>query len=293
MILPEVASIFRKYRYSRVGAVADYTRECNAAPRINNAQSEMVGSTSGIGMALAIHHGEAPAAGDQQAAAASLSKQEIALLLGRRYGLTTDLEVCTPSTGGFFHCVDGHQFNLRARLMYRRPPDFSDGGPIHFSTAAESSEELFAELNATGEKFDLVFVDPWHTYAASLRDIVYALQLVRHDGLVLVHDCSPPSAEMAVPLFQPGDWCGVTFAAFLDVVLFNHGVHFATVDSDYGCGIISKVPRPELFGSNWNPTLAWRWKTLGLDGKYSYLDKHRTELLHLMSCDVFRRRQAA
>jgi hypothetical protein len=254
---------------------------------------ELVQSGSGTGMALILHHGESAAVENQQAAATALAKHEIALLLGRRYNLTTYLEVGTPSTGGFFHCVDGRQFKRRARLMYRRPLGFSDGSPIHFSTAAESSEELFAELMAAGERFDLVFVDPWHTYAASLRDIVFALQLVKHEGLVLVHDCSPPSAETAAPLQQPGDWCGVTFAAFLDVVLFNHGVHYATVDSDYGCGIISKVPRPELFGSNWNPALAWRWKTLGLTGKYSYLDQNRTELLRLMPSDVFRRRQAA
>ena len=75
-----------------------------------------------------------------------MRKYEIALMLAKRYGYTSYLEICTPTTGGTYSRVDKEQFSRRARLMYRCPPDFSDGEPIDFSTDSESSEELFARL---------------------------------------------------------------------------------------------------------------------------------------------------
>jgi hypothetical protein len=103
---------------------------------------------------------------------------------------------------------------------------------------------LFGEIMRSGERFDLVFIDPWHTYASSQRDLVFGLQLVSGAGIVLVHDCSPPNPTCAEPEFRPGEWCGVTFAAYLDLMLFNSELHYLTVDSDYGCGVISKTRRP-------------------------------------------------
>jgi hypothetical protein len=219
-----------------------------------------------------------------------MRKYEIALMLARRYGYTSYLEICTPCTGGTFSMVDKEQFSLRARLMYRRPPDFSDGEPIQFSTEAESSEELFAELMRSGEKFDLVFIDPWHTYESSLRDIVFGLQLIKDDGIVLIHDCSPPNQTCAAPEISSWEWSGVTFAAYLDVVLFTGSISYITVDSDYGCGIISKDRRlAHLSGSRPDAALVSRWRALDLTHKYPFLDENRSQLLRLISTNEFRR----
>jgi hypothetical protein len=220
-----------------------------------------------------------------------MRKYEIARLLAQRYGYSSYLEICTAITGGTFSHVDKGQFQRRARLMYRCPPDFSDGEPIDFATEAESGEALFGEIVRSGERFDLVFIDPWHTYASSLRDVVFGLQLVKDDGLVLLHDCSPPHPACAEPEFRPGEWCGITFAVYLDLVLFNGGLHYLTVDADYGCGIISQTWRPALFSDlSHNAALAAQWRALDLAQKYSFLAKHRASLLHLISTDEFRRR---
>jgi hypothetical protein len=131
-------------------------------------------------------------------------KHEIALMLAARYGYTSYLEICTPFTGGTFSLVDRTQFPRRARLMYKCAPDFDDGEVIDFSTEAESGEELFTDLVRSGEKFDLVFIDPWHTYTSSLRDIGFALHLVKDDGVLLIHDCNPPDADCAEPEVRSG-----------------------------------------------------------------------------------------
>ena len=220
-----------------------------------------------------------------------LNKYEIALMLARRYGYTSYLEICTPNTGHTFSKVDKQQFRRRARLMYRCPPGFSDGEPIDFSTDAESSEELFGELVRSGERFDLVFIDPWHSYESSLRDIVFGLQLIKGDGVVLIHDCNPPNPSCAQPEVIPEEWCGVTFAAYLDVVLFTGGIHNITVDTDYGCGIISKDHRVAYIAdSQPDAALAKRWQTLDLSQKYSFFNENRSRLLRLISTNDFRRR---
>jgi hypothetical protein len=217
-----------------------------------------------------------------------LRKYEIARLLARRFGYESYLEICTPYTGGTFSLVDKKQFSQRSRLMYRRPLSFSDGERVDFSTQAETGEELFSELVKSGERFDLVFVDPWHTYLSSLCDITFGLQLIKDNGALLIHDCNPPNAACAEPEYHTGDWCGVTFAAYLDVALFTSGIHYITVDSDYGCGIISKDHRlTNIYKSQPAASLASQWKTLNISQKYNFLDENRSQLLHLISADTF------
>lgn len=212
-----------------------------------------------------------------------MRKFEIARMLARRYGYRSYLEIVTATTGGTYSEVDKEQFSRRTRLMYRCPVGFSDGEPIDWRTEAESSEGPVLELTQSGERFDLVFVDPFHTYASSLRDIVFALHLTKQDGLVLIHDCNPPEAGIAAPEFQSGEWCGVTYAAYLDVALFAEALSYVTVDTDYGCGIISKRPRPELFGTSADAALAAGWKKLPLAEKYLFFEENRAQLLQLIS----------
>ncbi len=216
-------------------------------------------------------------------------KYEIARELAKRCGLTSYLEICTAMTGFTFGKVDQTRFPICQRLMYRCPEDFSDGAEVHFSTPAESSEALCGEILRSGQRFDLVFVDSWHAYETSLRDLVFGLQLIKQNGLLLVHDCSPPTPESAEPENRPGEWCGVTYAAFLDLVLPAENLPYATVDSDYGCAMISKHPRlSSLVGGPPDAELVSQWHSLDLNSKYPFFDSHRKELLRLISVDEFR-----
>ena len=222
-----------------------------------------------------------------------MHKYEIVLALGRRCGYRDYLELATPTTGLTFAYVDKEQFPTRTRIMYRCPREFSDGDPLHLATDSASSEVLFQEVVRSGRRFDLVFVDPFHDYASSLRDIVFALHVLKAGGSVVVHDCSPPDALCAAPEFQCGDWCGVTYAAYLDVVLAA-GIRYATVDSDFGCGIISAHPRlAGVCGPAPDADLVREWRKLALGQKYPFFDANRARLLNLIALDEFQRRLAA
>lgn len=220
-------------------------------------------------------------------------KYEIALALARRYAYTSYLEICTPLTGQAFNRVDKEQFRRRVRLMYQCPPDFTDGERVDFSTESESCEELFGELIRSGERFDLVFLDPQHDYATSLRDMVFGLRLMKDDGILLIHDCSPPGSAYATPEYNQGDWCGLTFAAYLDIVLFAKELHYITVDTDFGCGVVCRDRRfAPLFDPRGAEEIASRWRTLDPPQRYSFLDENRARLLRLVSVDEFRRHLA-
>jgi hypothetical protein len=217
-----------------------------------------------------------------------MRKYEIARLLGKRYGYTSYLEICTPTTGGTFSQVDKLQFPRRVRVVYKNQPMFSDGEQIDFSTESENGDGLFGKLIRSGEKFDLVFIDSYHTYAASLRDLVYGMQLVNQNGIILIHDCFPPNIACTTPEYIRGEWCGLTFAAFLDIVLFTEGIHYITIDSDYGCGVVSKDNRLSQFSNPpADPKLLLEWRMLPLLQKYPFFESHHRELLHLISAEEF------
>lgn len=218
-----------------------------------------------------------------------MRKYEIAAELAKKCGYTSYLEICTSGTGWTFGRVDRERFTRCKRLMYRIPKrNFTDGAPIDFPTREESSETMFLEILRSGERFDIVFVDPWHTYECSMRDLVFGRQLVNPNGTLLVHDCNPTNQTCTDPKFRPGEWCGVTFAAYLDMVLFAEGTPYVTVDTDYGCGIMSEHPViTPLLSRCTNAELIAQWPKLGLKEKYPFFEQHRAELLQLMPLEKF------
>lgn len=87
---------------------------------------------------------------------------------------------------------------------------------------------------------DICLVDGWHTYSTAIRDLREIYQILPDGGVMIVHDCLPPGHETASPKFKIGEWCGVSYKAYIDFVFLNDNLDYCTVDCDYGCGIIFK-----------------------------------------------------
>lgn len=217
-------------------------------------------------------------------------KYEVVNAISRRFGYTSYLEICTPLTGFTYSLVDREQLTRRMRLMYACPPDYADGEPIDLRTEAESGESLLSGLMQAGRRFDLVFIDPAHSYANSICDLTFGLQLIRPGGTVVVHDCNPGNSALAQPDFRAGNWCGLTYAAFLDLVLGSKRLSYITVNTDFGCGIMSKDRRWRRFSrSRMAPSLAARWHALELSERFPFFDQNRKSLLRLISTARFER----
>lgn len=225
-------------------------------------------------------------------------KMEIINLLAARNRFSRYLELCTPTTGNHYADLDRSLLSTAHRLMYRCPAEFDDGLAIEFRSENSDIEPCVKEIERRGSRYDIVLVDPWHEYATSKRDLDRALRLTRDGGIVVVHDCLPPSAEIASSQFRPGTWCGVTYKAYVDTVGMRRDLVYCTVDIDYGCGVIRKLGR-RSFGQRALGLLSsalrrrrspWKqWYEIGddFDRAFECLQQNKVTLLHLVDPSIF------
>ena len=156
------------------------------------------------------------------------------------------LELCTPTSGGRYAEIDRSKFATCLRLMYQCPESYvpADGLTIDYRTTGLDISECLSRMREDGQCVDIALIDSFHEYESSLRDLREGFRLISEGGTLVVHDCLPPTAELAQPKFIPGEWCGVTYQAFIDFVSNRDDLEFYTVDTDYGCGIIHKQAKP-------------------------------------------------
>jgi hypothetical protein len=215
-------------------------------------------------------------------------KTDIIRFLSAHHGYRSYLEICTPTTGNLFAKIRQADFAICHRLMYRCSEDFDDGHPIDFRTPDFDTGELIAARQASDHRYDVILVDSFHLYDTSYRDIADALSLLSDHGTIVVHDCLPTSEDLVSSDFRPGFWCGVTFVAYVDFVHAVGGIAHATVDADFGCGIIRRSARQA-------PPLPPGWNVARTDAlaAYRFLREHPAALLNLMSVDDFCRAELA
>jgi hypothetical protein len=128
--------------------------------------------------------------------------------------------------------------------MYQCPDAYDDGEPIDFRSRDLDVSACLDTIRRRALRYDLILVDPWHTYATSRRDIEEALAMLNPGGFIVVHDCLPPDEATTTPDFVPGSWCGLTYQAYLDVVTSRRDLVYRTVAIDFGCGVIRKLSGP-------------------------------------------------
>jgi hypothetical protein len=215
----------------------------------------------------------------------SLKKYHIvnALIAGRGY--RRYLEICTPITGGQFSRIDRTPLQCCHRLMYRCAADFEDNLEVTFRNA---EDRILCRPDAA-VPYDIVLVDPFHSFECSARDLSLAFELVRPGGMMVVHDCSPAGKEICGPEFHGGCWCGVTYCAYIEFVLCRHDLTYCTVDTDFGCGMIHKVDagRGDIESRRrlWE---LWSQAKEQTDDMFNFFSGHRRELLNLVSVRKFR-----
>lgn len=102
-------------------------------------------------------------------------------------------------------------------------------------------DELDGLVGTYGGCLDVVVVDPSHGYESSAHCLKSCLQLLSPGGALLCHDCVPPPDATSVERVAAGEWCGVTFAAFRDLMTAQ-GIRWCTVAADYGLGVAIAPP---------------------------------------------------
>ena len=202
-------------------------------------------------------------------------KYEIINHLIELNGYRSYLEVATPQTGFKFAAVTDRV--SKVRIWSHASDSDDDGQPV---TYRMSSDEAFTAIRESGQYYDIIFVDAWHTFAQTEQDILNSLECLSPYGSIVVHDCNPPEEKHAgeAPL-NPDEWCGNVYQAIIKLRMTRHDISVYVVDIDVGCAVIQKRPSLPL-------TLPAR---LGFEDciRWEHFSQNRTYLLNLVSTSRF------
>ena len=135
------------------------------------------------------------------------------------------------------------------------------------------------------ETFDIIFIDGLHESEQVERDINNSLLVLNQGGYIICHDINPTKEYRQFTLNNPKRkefvkktkdtlWNGDCWKAFVKLRKERNDITMRTVDTDFGCGIIS-FGRQELLDIKEE------------DINYQNLDKKRKEWLNLISVDEF------
>lgn len=117
---------------------------------------------------------------------------------------------------------------------------------VHGILIEKSSDEYFATLDPEA-RFDVVFVDGYHSYTQALRDVENSLRHLADGGVVLLHDVNPPDAVAASPDMRDavgGPWCGDAWKAIVHLRATRPDLSVGTIDADFGIGVVRRRMTP-------------------------------------------------
>ena len=140
------------------------------------------------------------------------------------------------------------------------------------------------EVLSKDVRFDVIFIDGLHLAEQVDRDIINALEFIKEDGFIVLHDCNPPteyhaSEDYSYRLSPSKDyWNGTTWKAFYKHRK-NLGELSCCIDTDWGIGVISKTIKLGTVCKVENPFY-----------EFKVFEKYRTESLNLISFDEFKRK---
>ena len=128
------------------------------------------------------------------------------------------------------------------------------------------SDEFFESTDA---KFDLIFIDGDHEAEQVEKDIVNAYKALNKGGMILLHDCNPPTFEsQVVPRIQ-GEYCGTVWRSVIGFYLdYGEKIKTGYFDDPHGLFAIYKTGR-----------FAVKEGFTNYDMTYEEFDSRRKELL--------------
>jgi hypothetical protein len=141
----------------------------------------------------------------------------------------------TTATTGIYAIADINPSLLKSFNSYK------------YTTPAEnviqefsSLEEIDVKTRDINDEYDLIFLDPWHTYEDSLLALKIAIRWAKPNSIILMHDCLSLSASLSSS-YVPGAWSGVTCFVFKYFTETLNREYFV-LDCNHGIGVIG----PEL-----------------------------------------------
>jgi capsular polysaccharide biosynthesis protein len=109
-----------------------------------------------------------------------------------------------------------------------------------------TSDEFFRthDLRAVlgDQPVDLAFIDGMHLFEFTLRDFIQLERASSADGVIAIHDCYPPNADVAARERKSGFWTGDVWKLILCLKQYRPDLNVAVVDvPPSGLGIVTKL----------------------------------------------------
>ncbi len=207
-------------------------------------------------------------------------KQNIINNLGKKFGFTSYLEISSIITGHVYNKIDDNIFTTKSAIYYI--PEGVDPKICNrkdISVQQNKYEYHHNRISDENIKYDIVFVDPWHTYEQSLLDMETALKFVSPNGIIVIHDCCPYDKSLIGP-YKKGAWCGQTYESFIDFRYAHKDIEIFCINADYGCGVASMVPRFNIIGSfdDYDKSKITDW---------DYFNNNKIQLVNLIESEDF------
>lgn len=139
-----------------------------------------------------------------------------------------------------------------------------------------SSDNFFSLIKGHDIKYDLIFIDGLHHSEQVDKDIRNSLNHITPKGTIILHDCNPPEYEMQLVPRKTGMWNGDVWKSLVRLRCTNSKLQIGTVDTDWGVGII-QFGEQEIYAK----------ASLEQCLDYFYFDKHREDLLNIISVEDF------
>ena len=181
---------------------------------------------------------------------------------------------------------DDNYNHIKASTKYSVDPGIEFlKNPVDFKMTSDVFFQKFYanEVLSNDVKFDVIFIDGLHLAQQADKDIENAINCIKDDGFIVLHDCNPPSEWHARESFRcfntPAEksWNGTSWKAFLKW-RFKSSINSCCIDSDWGVGILSKDYQ---IGKN--------IETVNPFFEYSLLDENRKAYLNLIDFETFKR----
>lgn len=154
----------------------------------------------------------------------------------------------------------------------------------YFQMTSDEFFEQHGSLFATN-KIDAAFIDGYHSFGQSLRDVNNCLVHLSDNGVIVMHDCNPTTTRMATPFKSyeekanarcTGDWTGDVWKTIVYLRSMRRDLNVMVLDADYGLGVITRG-KPENM-------LPYTLEDI-ISMNYHDLSANRTLLLNLKSPD--------
>lgn len=137
---------------------------------------------------------------------------------------------------------------IKSKVKYGVDPGYENEiNPVDFKL---TSDDFFEQIKLgkilnTNLRFDVIFLDGLHLANQVEKDINNALEFLKSDGFIVLHDCNPPTIFHTIEHHNyklspaKGLWNGTTWKAFVKLRQ-NPKLFSCCIDSDWGIGVVSK-----------------------------------------------------